>query len=178
MYLTYTQPPNFLRVTSTMEYRPNSGPESQDVGPSDDATDRSEYLAIKHATEFWNGPKCPVYNCVAARLRSFTNWPKTTTNPSPASLSRARFYFTGKICYRVKSHTSAIKSHTTFFFSTGLSDIKHCFYCGLTLNDWSRNDVPSYTTQFYRRCVCLFGIPRGTHLSVKRCTNVIEINNL
>jgi hypothetical protein len=55
-----------------MEYRP----ESEDVVPPDDATDHSEYLAIKHATEVWKEPKYPVYNSVAARLRSFTNWPK------------------------------------------------------------------------------------------------------
>jgi hypothetical protein len=101
MYLTYTHPTHFLRLTSTMEYRPHSGPESADVGPSNDAANRSEYLAIRHATEFWKEPKYPVYNSVTARLRSFTNWPKTTTNPTPASLSRAGFYFSGKICYRV-----------------------------------------------------------------------------
>jgi hypothetical protein len=100
-----------------MEYRPNSGPEktitttrsgSEDIGPGDELHnlhfEHLEYLAIKNATEIWEGPRHPAYNSAAARLRSFTNWPKET-NPSPVSLSLAGFYFFGKI----HCHYSSIK---------------------------------------------------------------------
>ena len=104
----HTSPLNSFRVTTTMEYRPNSGPEkrtamphhlrrpsgSEDIGPDDDSHNfaLTEYLTIHNATNICEGPRRPAYNSKAARLRSYTDWPHGM-NPSPDSLSTAGFYF-------------------------------------------------------------------------------------
>jgi len=88
-----------------MEHTPNSGPEkgehyfkqqSPDIGPNDDEQSfpLTEFIIIYNATKIWEGPRYPAYNSMAARLRSYTEWPHGM-NPSPCSLSTAGFNFLG-----------------------------------------------------------------------------------
>jgi hypothetical protein len=170
-----------------MEIRPNSGPERtitstfEDIPPDADALhlERPEYLAINNATEISRGPKYTAYSSVAARLRSFTNWPKET-NPSPASLSRAGFYFCGKILLSYLYSTFKLKKTLTLHsFSTGQSDITQCFHCGLTLHDWKIKDCPVIQHAIHSPLCVFIRFAQGdafvhcvTH---KQCTHVIGI---
>ena len=71
---------------------------SADIPPSDNRWKihpLTEQCALNRRMVLWDSPNFPDYNSDHARLATFENWPHGMT-PSPASLSAAGFYFTGK----------------------------------------------------------------------------------
>jgi hypothetical protein len=51
---------------------------------------------MDRAVQRWMEPKYLTYSTFAARARLFFNWPQQPPRPSPDSLSRAGFFYTGK----------------------------------------------------------------------------------
>ena len=69
-----------------------------DIPPSDNRWKihpLTEQCALNRRIVLWNSPKFPDYISNHARLATFAKWPHGMT-PSPASLSDAGFYFTGR----------------------------------------------------------------------------------
>ena len=55
----------------------------------------TEQCALNRRIAVWSSPEFPAYKSKHARLATFEKWPHGMT-PSPDTLSRAGFYFTGK----------------------------------------------------------------------------------
>ena len=76
---------------------PAGNGQSVDIPPSDNQWKihpLTEQCALGRRIAVWESPKFPDYNNKHSRLATFDKWPHGM-NPSPASLVRAGFYFTG-----------------------------------------------------------------------------------
>ena len=155
-----------LPCHSSMEHRPNSGPEkgnnyfkqqSPDIGSDEQSFPLAEHITIYNATKIWEGPRYPAYNSRAARLRSYTQWPHSL-NPSPSSLSTAGFYFLGKRPIIDKFwnniHFSSITHTHIPVCLSGEGDLTHCFHSGGILGAWRTTDDPFVEhARWYPNCV-------------------------
>ena len=76
---------------------PSSG-QPEDIPPSDSSWEihpLTEQCALNRRIARWKSPAFPDYTRDHVRLATFEKWPHGMT-PSPASLSAAGFYFTGR----------------------------------------------------------------------------------
>jgi hypothetical protein len=77
---------------------PIGNEQSADIPPSDNrwkTRPLTKQCALNRRIAIWSPPKFPAYNSNHALLHTFEKWPNGMT-PSPDTLSRAGFYFTGK----------------------------------------------------------------------------------
>jgi hypothetical protein len=96
------------RHRSTMDNTQNSNTErSVDIGPEvspgSPIPSLREHFLLRGTITHWTAPRFCNYNSYATRLRSYEgHWPSGKTTPH--SLSKAGFYYYGKIYYNFDEH--------------------------------------------------------------------------
>ncbi|XP_013192085.1 death-associated inhibitor of apoptosis 1 isoform X2 [Amyelois transitella] len=89
-------------------------------------------LRIPLATPGRPSPAHPEYANVAARLRTFKDWPRSMPQ-KPEDLAEAGFYYTGQ------------------------GDKTKCYYCDGGLKDWEKDDVPwEQHARWFDRCYYVY----------------------
>ena len=132
-----------------------------------------EYI-MDRATNRWDGPAYLSYTSRTGRLRSYVNWPHACSNLSPAALSEAGFFHSGKR-RQAFSYSMILLNcirYTTLFnlTFTGRGDESVCFHCGGGLRFWQRTDDPwKEHALWFPYCVFLRYV-KGTEF-VRQCEN-------